>query len=351
MIFANGTYRCLLYLGMLSMLLNACGGEQVESPDAAAVAVDEASKPEPRISESSLGPVHVVVSLSNPSPVLGQPVVLTLTVDAEADVAVTMPEYGDQMSRYTIADFKSSERLRPDGRYEFVQAYTVDLPMSGKLNTPSFLVEFVDNRSDSEQKGVVQEILTSPISFDVQSVFADGEVPEELYPVYESLPELVLPEGKKSNRFWLWIVAAACAVVALGAVLIKNHKKIVPALPPDIVALRAIDEMEKKDIPTDPEEIDHWYVQLSGIVRTYIEGRFALNAPCLTTEEFFILAQKSNVLNEQQQQLILKLLEHSDRVKFTDFIPSRAESDEMLALARQFVTETRQSAEDGDDHA
>ncbi len=351
MVFANHSYRCLLCLGIVSMLMNACGGEPAESLDTAAVAADEASKPEPRTNESSLGPVHAVVSLSNPNPVLGQPVVLTLTVDAEADVAVTMPEYGDQMSRFTIADFKSSERLRPDGRYEFMQAYTVDLPMSGNLNTPSFLVEFVDNRPNSEQKGVVQEILTSPISFVVQSVFADGEVPEELYPVYESLPELVLPESKKSNRFWLWIVAAACAAAVLGAVLVKKHKKVVPALPPDVVALRAIEDMEKKGIPTDPEEIDHWYVQLSGIVRSYIEGRFALNAPRLTTEEFFVLAQKSDVLNESQQQLILKLLEHSDRVKFTDFIPSRTESDEMLALARQFVTETSQSAEDGNDHA
>ena len=346
-------YRMIPVLFALMLLISACGADQNVASDTSAQSdVAEAqSKPEPKTTESSLGPVHTLVTLDNPHPVLGQPIVLTLSVDAEPDVAVTMPEFGDQMSRFTIADFKTTENLRPDGRYEFTQSYRLDLPMSGKLNTPSFLVEFVDNRAESEQKSVVQEILTTPIVFEVQSVFADGDVPESLYPMQESLPELILPEGKQSKRWWWYAIAAACAMALLAGVMIKKHKRIRPALPPDIVALREIENLEKSEIPTDPEEIDQWYVHLSGIVRAYIEARFALNAPRLTTEEFFILAQKSDILNDEQQQLIHKLLEHSDRVKFTDFIPSRAESAEMIKLARLFVTQTRQIAEDGNNHA
>ena len=347
--FAIKSYRIMMCLGVLSMMASACS-DAPETAEIPAEEVSASSNVEPKTTESTLGPVHVVVSLSDPNPVLGQPIVLKLIVDAAQDVTVTMPEFGDQMSRFSIADYKQNEQLRPDGRNEYTQSYTLDLPMSGKLNTPSFLIEFVDNRQDSEQKGSIQEILTTPISFEVQSVFAEGETPDALYPMLGTMSELVLPEARKSQT-WKWILIAVCAAFAIaGVVVFKTRKKIIPALPPDIVALRALDKLKYSGIPTDSVGIDKWYVELSGIVRKYIEDKFALNAPRLTTEEFFVLAQKSNALTTGHKTLIHTLLEHSDRVKFTDFIPTQAESRAMLENARRFVTESSQLP-NGGDHA
>ena len=342
------THSRHLYISIFTLLLcstfwfSACDSPQEEVPTSVeAVQPDQAKVKNPDQRETTIGPVHARVVLDNKTPTLGDQITLTLTVDAESDVTVTMPDFGDQMGRFNIADYKSTETLRDDGRYEFSQIYTLDLPMSGKLTTPSFLVEFIDNRAESDQRGKIQEILTEAMTFEVASVFADGEVPEELYPLQGTMEELVLPTSKKSKR-WMYFAMAAGLNAMAGAAYLRLRKPVPKViLPPDVVALKALDVMQARQIPTDPKGIDAWYVELSGIVRTYIEGRFDIHAPRLTTEEFFELARKNDELKDEDKILIRTLLERSDRVKFTDFIPPSDESLAILQDARRFVMDTR----------
>lgn len=328
---------------ILCVLLSACSAQNAEqTADSDAVEQTAKSEKHPDARETTLGPVHVVVSLSDSKPTLGEQIELSLTVDARTGVTVTMPDFGDQLGKFSIADYQSSEKQREDGRMEYSQKYTLDLPMSGKLRTPSFLVEFIDNQDGSEQKGKIQEVLTEEMDLEVASVFAEGEVPESLYPAAEVLPELVLPEDK-DNHIWLWILLGLLlcgAVVAF--VYYDKHKRVNEYVPPDIVALQALDNMKAREIPVNSEAVDSWYVELSSIVRTYIEGRFSMHAPRLTTEEFFEIAKKSEDINNDNKILIKKLLEHSDRVKFTDFVPTQSESASMLEDARKFVVDTRE---------
>ena len=141
---------CVLGFGIASM---GCSEGPVERDAEEPVASASVSEGSVLSRDTTLGPVHAVVSLSDSNPVLGTLVTLTLTVDAPSDVVVTMPEFGDQLGKFGIVDFKPSERVREDGRTEYVQRYSLDLPMSGRLRTPSFLVEFTDRREGSESGG------------------------------------------------------------------------------------------------------------------------------------------------------------------------------------------------------
>ena len=303
------------------------------------------SNAEPVFRETTLGPVHAVVELSDAKPVLGDQIRLTLRVDADSETSVVMPDFGDQLGKFGIADYKTTDTVREDGRNEYTQIYTLDLPRSGSLRTPSFLVEFTDNRPNSEYQGKLQELLTDEIPFEVASVFSGDTVPDDLYPAIGTLDELVIPSAQKTN-WYLWGLLGFAGAAAAGAFFwLRSRKSAKPALPPDILALSALDDMEKAPIPKDAQAIDAWYVQLSGIVRNYVEGRFDLHAPRLTTEEFFVLAKDFKALKDDEKLLIRKLLERSDRVKFTNYLPSEAESKDMLADARKFVEQTRPAAE------
>ncbi|MBQ9394105.1 MAG: hypothetical protein IJU23_01120 [Proteobacteria bacterium] len=331
---------------LLALCLTFAGCETQPEVDTAPVeTVEQPTDKTPVSRENTLGPVHAVVTLSNETPRLGEPIELTLTVDTEQGVLVTMPDFGDQLGKFSIANFRSSDTVRPDGRNEYVQSYTLDLPMSGRLKTPSFLVEFTDSRPDSDQKDSIQELLTDEITFEVQSVFADGEVPQELYPAEGELPELVIPESKKAP-IWPWFLLAFAIAVSGGVIYFATRPKKKKILPADVVALKALDDMEKKDIPVEAKAVDAWYVELSSVIRYYIEGRFDLHAPRLTTEEFFELTKSSDMLNNDEKVRIRKLLEYSDRVKFTDFVPSQDDSRDMLKEARKFVLDTRPKQEE-----
>lgn len=292
--------------------------------------------------ETTLGPVHAVVSMTPEKPTLGDQVTLTIDVDADPAIEVEMPEFGDQLGRFNIAEFRPSKQLLDNGKMRYVQVYRLDLPMSGKLRIPSFLVEFTDNRESAQPdvRGKVQELLTEEVSFDVASLLPEGEVMKDLNPTRPHLEELVLPQDSPS---YAWIMALLAIVVAAGtaAFWISRRKKPEIILPPHVVAIRDLEILEKKGIPSEPDDVDNWYVELSGILRKYVEGRFELHAPCLTTQEFLECAGASNVLKNDEKNRIREILEKSDRVKFTDFIPPQSDSIAILGETRRFIESTR----------
>jgi hypothetical protein len=87
--------------------------------------------------------------------------------------------------------------------------------------------------------------------------------------------------------------------------------------------------------------MDGFYVKLSLIVRSYLEDRFALRSPELTTQEFLTEMGRSPDLARSHQKLLQKFLEQADLVKFAGHRPSADVVSESIAAAEQFLGETR----------
>ena len=86
-------------------------------------------------------------------------------------------------------------------------------------------------------------------------------------------------------------------------------------------------------------------MRLSGIVRTYIEARFGLKAPDMTTEEFLQVTSNAQALSSSHRRLLQEFLERSDLVKFARYEPSRHEADEAFEAAHRFIQDTVPSPE------
>lgn len=116
-----------------------------------------------------------------------------------------------------------------------------------------------------------------------------------------------------------------------------------PARAPDIPAhekaLRALAGLEQRTdfAQADPEA---FFVELSAIVRRYLEDRFELRAPEQTTEEFIRSAAGSRHLQLEHQQLVAGFLEESDLVKFARHRPGAERMRQALAAAYRLVRET-----------
>jgi predicted nucleic acid-binding protein len=105
-------------------------------------------------------------------------------------------------------------------------------------------------------------------------------------------------------------------------------------------ALRRLDRLESRNLPSGTE-ISDWYVELSDIVRRFLEDQYGVRAPELTTEEFLQEAQRSAELSATHRDLLSAFLERCDRVKFAAYSPDQNESRESLAIARRFLEEAR----------
>ena len=89
------------------------------------------------------------------------------------------------------------------------------------------------------------------------------------------------------------------------------------------------------------ETMDAFYVQLSLIVRRYLENRFSLRSPELTTEEFLNEMGRSPDLARSHQQLLRDFLVQADLVKFAGHRPEAEVVAESIAAAERFLEDTR----------
>ena len=104
-------------------------------------------------------------------------------------------------------------------------------------------------------------------------------------------------------------------------------------------ALRELSAL-KSWAPLKEGRVEEYYVALSGIVRHYLEGRFGLRAPEMTTDEFFELMSRDGTLVREHKELVNEFLAHCDLVKFARYGPSSEEIDGAYGAAVRLVQET-----------
>jgi hypothetical protein len=82
-------------------------------------------------------------------------------------------------------------------------------------------------------------------------------------------------------------------------------------------------------------------MEVSGIVRRYIENRFGIFAPRRSTEEFLEEAKASPRLETKYQMLLAEFLKGCDFLKFGRGIAELPELESLHGAAVRFVSETK----------
>ena len=150
-----------------------------------------------------------------------------------------------------------------------------------------------------------------------------------------------------SHWLWLWIALAAVAVLALiiGLVVMflrkpRAEQKIEAA--PVAAWERAYARLENLKSSKIIERIylKPFYIELSDIIRHYLEERFAIKAPEMTTEEFLDSLRTSPILNDIQQKTLKEFLYTCDMVKFAKLQPTIVEAQESFDLVKLLVDQT-----------
>ena len=279
------------------------------------------------------GPIKMTLTLAPKEPRLGDPLTLTLTVESAPEVAVEMPAFGEALGRFSIVNFTPKQELAADGSAVASQRYTLQAPMSGKQRIPALRIEYLDRRQNPDNDQY-RELLSDTLSVTVASVLPEGEVLDELRPARAALAETPDSVAKQ-----YWPLALALVVLTGGGLLgfawWQRYAEARARMTAYDRALQRLSRLEEQGLP-DATAADAWYVELSDIVRRYLEDQYGLRAPELTSEEFLQEAQRSEAMTPVQRELMPVFLEQCDRVKFAAYSPEQSESGEALALARRF---------------
>lgn len=328
-------------LGLMAAVLAwaglGCASESVDDPasPAAVAASDAIAK------TSELGPVKAVIRVWPAKPVLGEPIYARLEIEAPAGVAVTAPfqSTGEQLGRFRVVGF-TNDSAAATGKQ--LQTYTLEAHTSGKHRVPPLRLEVLDGRG-GDKPTAPQELLTEEVPLEVAPVPAQT-ASAALRP---GMGELDPDVGGISWLTVLGIVSVVAVVGAGGGLLIsqrRQRQRIVAQRSAYDEAIARLHQLAARGAPA-AGDADGWFVDLSAIVRRYLELRYEIRAPELTTEEFLQVAIARRELATNHRALLAQFLDRCDRVKFAGYRPAAAESLESLAAARAFVEETKLTGE------
>lgn len=159
----------------------------------------------------------------------------------------------------------------------------------------------------------------------------------------------IKPVQKLPGRIprWIWVVLGSAAIAFLVGLttsrLWKKRAVLVPTappVPPHVIALSALQALMNKGL-LEHDECKPFYTELSLILRTYLEGRFQLNAPDETTEEIVEEMSRSHELDGAQRNILQEFMRQADMVKFAKGHPDRTTMESAFTTTRQFVEETK----------
>jgi len=147
-------------------------------------------------------------------------------------------------------------------------------------------------------------------------------------------------ESSAGQRFPWLLLGSLIALAAIGYQLFKRlynrDKEMEERVDPREEAAKALAQLAAKTLP-ELGKFDRFYVELTTVVRRYIERQYGLRAPEQTTEEFLANLQNHPSFGETVQQQLSRFLSSADMVKFACHSPEVPDCHRALAAATNFV--------------
>ena len=146
---------------------------------------------------------------------------------------------------------------------------------------------------------------------------------------------------------WPWLVGALVIAALAVAIWLWLRRRVAPQeragtpIPPHAKARRALGRLRNAPRST-PAQVEDFYVEVSQILRVYLEERYGMHAPDRTTEEFLAEVEFGDALDAEQRASLRPFLLQCDLVKFARALPGEDVHTATFDTAEHFVEATRE---------
>lgn len=294
--------------------------------------------------------ISATAKLDTPAILIGEQTKLHLSVTYKVDgsapgtkdfgqVRINWPAIGDTLLKQVEVIGKSKiDTMIPDRNdpYTFVQSQTLTITSfdSGYYAIRPFV--FLVNGDSSNARGTDALLLSvHTMEVDTTAAIRDIKPPmTEPFQWAELIPYVV----------WGAAIAAAIALIAFITIKLSKRKPVPVAvkkkniIPPHVVALHALEELRAQELWQNGKT-KQYHSGLSEILRTYIEGRFHVNALEQTTDEI-LHSFRTVVIDSESKERLRQVLHLADLVKFAKEIPLSNENEQSMKMALAFVNGT-----------
>ena len=260
----------------------------------------------------------------------GRDFFVTVTIKSQAGQAATMPDLRTRFQGFQVAeDFTEDPLLGADGGTTLVSRWRlVPEPMAKKYRLAPF---------------VINNFYTAPVLFAPPaartSVTGDMEVAPE-----RDLP----PLSWKLVGICAAALAVLAAILAIVYLVVRKIRTMVRIhrMSPIERAMYELELLLKKGLPGRGFYKD-FYVELTMVVRRYIERRHAVRAPNLTTDEFLSAARENPAFTREAIAELKNFLESADMVKFAGVEATPEMADAATGKAKDYLVADSAQPQEG----
>ena len=287
------------------------------------------------------GPATCLVDVDKSEITIADRLKLTITVISAPGYEAELPPIGEKLSQFGIVDYHTTApELTDDGKTKISRSYVLEPFLSGDYTIPAMAVGFRKTGEKDEDRHTIQ---TEDISIKVTSL-----LPEKLkdMTLHDIQPPVALP---RTIALWMWMAGIGGGLLIAGTAVFFNVRKRrrvtdIQAeiyLSPHEQAYQELERLIAQDL-IEKGEIKLFYQGISLILRRYIENRFGIRAPELTTEEFLEGLKADTTFPVAYQGLLKNFLLHCDLVKFAAHQPTTEDIQNTFDSCKKFIEETKQ---------
>jgi hypothetical protein len=268
---------------------------------------------------------------------LGDRITLTVEVEHGAGQTVNWPALSDTLGSFEVVGSSEGAPVVIEGRQTSTMRYALTTFELGELEIPAIEVAVVDSgNAESQLLGtepipVVVESVGIDEGGDIRTVKAPLEIPRNWLLL---LPWVLLVGGLTGLGYWLYRRYRSRQRTSG-----DRPQYVVPARPAHEVAYEALNRLEEKRL-LERGETKQYFIEVSEIIRIYLEGRYPIDALEMTSHE--VLQELKRVgLEPEVFDLFPPFFSRADLVKFAKHRPRPEISKDMIPMARLLVDETR----------
>jgi hypothetical protein len=288
------------------------------------------------LSFSSIGQnVTVTAVLDSQQILIGDQINLDLSLQFDSELPINWPELKDTITgQLEIVQSSIPDTVKKEtGETVIHQRLVITSFDTGFIILPP--INFVFNNDSSQVLSTEPQLIyVSDIPVEMEADIKDIKEPYD-----------VPFNWKKWLKWGLIILLILSAII--GAILLWKRRSKQPAStlarpkpkrPAHEIALEKLEELRKKKLWQN-DQTKQFYIELSDIMREYIEFRFDVLALEMTTDETIAMLKLAR-LDDSKTVPLKHLLQMSDLAKFAKYTPLPNENEQCFEIARTFVNST-----------
>ena len=279
-----------------------------------------------------------------------------VTVNAKLDAVQIL--VGDQIKMYIEAKKNGNATLQwaniPDtfNRLEIVERGNIDTTTQGATTVykQRLLVTGFDSglfKVPPFQFSVIPQTGNAYIINTDSFLVSVSTVPVDTSKAFREIKNIIAVKASWTE-YILWIIVGIHALIGI-ALLIRHFtkkkkpaKEVIPEKPAETLhqkTLRLLNELDAKQL-WQKGSVKLYYVELTDILRGYIEQRFKTPAMELTTDELLTKSHSHKEMSRHYDELS-QILHTADLAKFAKAQPLPYEHTQTLEQAKAFVNATK----------